>query len=218
MWLVAKHSLPDSLRSLEAIRFLADSVLRVNPMPAPREATALASLAVLLGRFDLARSLLQHSNDTSIRPEALAADLEQFTPTRATLSRIDSLNLRRELAQLLAEHRHRRIQGIPPTSLVREAGVRLALGDTTRASKRLADLLDSLPSFDIEAFRSPIELAALMRSIATYTAVGSRTEADRQRATRWALALRTLWTDADRSLQPLLDRLASTATQSSAPN
>ena len=216
-WLLTKHSLPDSVPLIESVRVLADSVLRANPAPAPREAAALTSLAVLLGRFDLARTLIRRSSDPSIRPEALDAQLELFTPTRIAPGRVDTAAVRRTLARLSADNRRHRLPGIPPTTLMREADIRLVLADTTGASQRLASLLDSLPELDVESLRSPIEMAALMRSIATYTALGSRSEADRRQTTRWALALRTLWTDADRSLQPLVDRLASTATQSSPP-
>ena len=217
VWLLAKHGLPDSLQLLESARFIADSVLRANPLPPPRQSAALATLAVLLGRFEQATALLQRSNNPSVRAADLVAEMQRFAPTGATINEASKPEARRARGRLAAVRTRRRLPAIPPTHLMAEAELLLALHDSTPASQLLGAFLDSIPAIDLESLRSPIEMAGLMRAISLYVRVGPRTEADRKNTARWALALRTLWSDADGALRPLLDGLPTDTTARGPP-
>ena len=217
VWLLTKHSLPDSLQLMESARFIADSVLRANPRPSPRESAALATLAVLLGRFEQATALVRRSNNPSVRPADFVAELQRFTPKRAAFDPAASSATTRARTGFAARRMRRRLPAIPPTLLLGEADLLLALHDSTPASKLLGAFLDSISAIDLESLRSPIEIAGLMRVISTYARVGPRTEADRKNTARWALALRTLWSEADSTLHPLLDGLANDASTRGPP-
>ncbi len=212
VWMLTKYSLPDSLRQLETTRALVDSLIRANALPEPRTAATFASMAVLLGRYSVADMYARRSTDDSLRRTGVAGGLRPSPASGMTPAHMDAADMHRALARLRAGSRESRPHDAAPSSILRETDLLIALADTTAAIDLLAGRLESWSSLDMEWMRSPIEVDALMRAIATYAELLSRT-GDRTNALRWSRAISTLWSNADATQQQVVRSLAMRATQ-----
>lgn len=120
---------------------------------------------------------------------------------QAALRRGDSATTWQQLTQVEMERRE-----IPPANLTLdglfpEASLLYELGRFEAAARWLDPTLDALPQASPHVLSTPERGAALVRAMALRARVADAV-GDAATAARWAMAVATLWSDADAFLQP----------------
>jgi serine/threonine protein kinase len=117
----------------------------------------------------------------------------------------------------LAEAGRQTQQGLPgdiPIDFAYQfAQLALAVGDSSMAERFVADPLDALPTVGTDLLEFVAQSGGLARAMMLRADLAAR-RGDRATARHWADAVVTLWSDADPSLQPAVDRMRRLAAQS----
>jgi len=129
-------------------------------------------------------------------------------PVRAAqaLARGDSAQARNFLAAMDGHREAAPGAADTPELLAAEVAVRLALGDSTNASRIIARTLDLLPVAPATFFEQETMAAALVRMMAQLAELADA-RGDRIQAKRWAGAVVALWPHPDDELKPLARRM-----------
>jgi hypothetical protein len=119
----------------------------------------------------------------------------------------DTAKVRRHLAALRDQRRsllpeYMKLEGAYP-----EAWLLDAIGDRQAALEFIGTTLDAQDRTNLEVLSTTVGMGALLRAMAFRADVAQRA-GDPVTAKRWALAVTTLWRDADPFLQPLVKRMA----------
>ena len=133
--------------------------------------------------------------------DALAAAQEHW-------SRGDTSATRHALEKLATDRRALPAEYLKLETLLPEAALFGAMGEIRQAMARLAPTLDAVTSVDLEALRSPVGAAMLVRSVAMRAELAARL-GDRVGAARWARAFLALWGEAEPMLRPQVRRLSA---------
>jgi tetratricopeptide (TPR) repeat protein len=116
--------------------------------------------------------------------------------------------VRARFARLERGRRNERPGYVAIDGTFHEAWLWLALGDTARATQLLDASLNALPTLGSYLVWEPQQPAGLVRAMALRARLAAQA-GDSPTATRWADAVRTLWSDADAAFQPFVDSLGA---------
>jgi hypothetical protein len=104
---------------------------------------------------------------------------------------------------------------IAPDVLFQEILLSLRIGDTTSAIASVERMLEAVPSnVSLTGLAHPFGAAAVVRAMALRAELAAAGR-DLPTARRWATAVVTLWSGADRHLQPLVARMRDVASPTS---
>jgi serine/threonine protein kinase/tetratricopeptide (TPR) repeat protein len=233
------------------MRIGAEGQLLILPVPASEAAFALLvysafgvpvdSIAALERRVDervtgfmQAGLLAAARQEATDRPAALAFATAGMRPAhqnagspvpwlaiQAAVARGDFAAVRASLDAIQVNRGGTRLSNYPIDAAFLEVQLRLAIGDTATAIRRLSISLGSLGGFGPDLLSSEVEgalpqMAILGRAMTLRADLAAR-DGDTETARRWARAAATLWANADEPLQPTVARMRALAGISSAP-
>ena len=137
----------------------------------------------------------------AITPPMRAAQALNHGDTTGARGMLAAMDARRNAAPGAAD---------TPELLAAEVAVRLALGDSTGASRIIARTLDLLPVAPATFVEQETSAAALVRMMAQLAELADA-RGDRIQAQRWAGAVVALWPHPDEELKPVADRMRAIA-------
>jgi hypothetical protein len=122
----------------------------------------------------------------------------------------DTTGVRRQLADAVLGRAWMQPSDLSFETLLPEALLLQAIGDSRAAIARLNPTLSALASSSPDLVRSPVGTGVLVRAMALRAELASQA-GDANTAALWARAVATLWSDADPFLQPIVRRMQDLA-------
>jgi tetratricopeptide (TPR) repeat protein len=126
------------------------------------------------------------------------------------LARGDTGTVRARLARLHSFRAADRPGDVAIDAAYQEAALLLAVGDSAAAARLLDQLLEALPALGAALLAQVSQAGALVRAMALRAELAAQ-EGDGARARRWAQGVVELWSDADASLEPVVQRMRAVA-------